>query len=199
MSVTILLTCDKVLIDCLLAGDIITSLDWDWERSQVETNLISYKKRLEKAKEELLKHFKEAKFQKAKLSDEITLSKSVKTKDNYSTLVLKSDLAEAKKEIKSLRKTAYNHEKKNKNLNNKIAGWNASKNEIKKQKENLATENKDLKKKCTNQKSEKSMAVQTDHVLQPLAKMSGNNNIHTQISTNGFCSNSSSVRTSTSS
>ena len=43
------------------------------------------------------------------------------------------------------------------------------------------------------------MADQTDPVLQPLAKMSGNNNIHTQISTNGFCSNSSSVRTSTSS
>ena len=80
-------------------------------------------------------------------------------------------------------------EKKNDNLEDKIVSLNASKNDLKKEKEKLATEIKSLKKKTPKQRIEKSRSVQTDPDPQPFAKMPSNNNPSPQTFT--LCSNAS--------
>ena len=115
--------------------------------------------KLENAEKDMLKHFEERDKQKTRFAEEVSnLKIKIKEKDD-SIIVYKADAAKAVKTIKCLEKEAHNYEKKTRNLEDKINTINTNKLKIKKERDRLFNEVKNLK-NSKNQKIFKSLATQ---------------------------------------
>ena len=111
----------------------------------VKSDSIMLQEKLENAEKDMLKHFEERDKQKTRFAEEVSnLKIKIKEKDD-SIIVYKADAAKAVKTIKCLEKEAHNYEKKPRNLEDKTNTINTNKLEIKKERDRLFNEVKNLK------------------------------------------------------
>ena len=123
--------------------------DKDCQLKKFEEESAALQNRLEKAEEEMLINFKNAKITDEKLRDEIFILKSVIKKSEGEITSLKSKYSEAAKTIKVQGKNIHNLENKNENLISQVTKLKEIKNDAKKENVNLANEIKVLKTKTT--------------------------------------------------
>ena len=120
---------------------------------------VALQSRLEKAEKELLLHSKNAKISDEKSREEISMLKAVLKKNEDVISSLKSKSSEAAKSKKFQEQNIHDLRNKNESLIEQVTNLKASKNELKKEKNNLALEVKALKTRM--QKISKSESTET--------------------------------------
>ena len=133
----------------------------DAQFESVKKNSIMIQEKLENVEKDIFKHHEERDKQKARLAEEVSNLKAQIKEKSDSILVYKADAVKAVKTIKSLEKEVHNYEKKTRNLEDKIGTINSDKIEVRKERDRLANEIKNLK-SSKKQKILKSLATQTE-------------------------------------
>ena len=125
-------------------------------------NSILLQEKLEKAEKDILKLHEENAKQKAIFAEELSILKAQIKEKGDEILVYKVDAVKLGKTIKSLEKEVHNCEKKTSSLEEKIETLNVSKAEIKKERDRLLKDVKNLNKNSKKTQIFKTLAVQTE-------------------------------------
>ena len=137
------------------------------KESQLELtkeNSILLQEKLEKAEKDILKLHEENAKQKAIFAEELSILKAQIKEKGDEILVYKVDAVKLGKTIKSLEKEVHNCEKKTSSLEEKIETLNVSKAEIKKERDRLLKDVKNLTKNSKKMQIFETLAVQTECV-----------------------------------
>ena len=155
-------------------NEIISKTNDELECATNESSILQTK--LKNAETEMLKHFAETKGKDLKHSSEICSLKACIGENKELIANQKATASEAIKARKALEKNIHNLEKKNESLNNRIETLQASKNEIRTERDTLAKQIKGIQKHSKPFKVTKSFASQTEPEL-------NNNNLGSRFET----------------
>ena len=140
--------------------EIISKTNDELECATNESSILQTK--LKNAETEMLKHFAETKGKDLKHSSEICSLKACIGENKELIANQKATASEAIKARKALEKNIHNLEKKNESLNNRIETLQASKNEIRTERDTLAKQIKGIQKHSKHLKVTKSFSSQTE-------------------------------------